>query len=175
VIRRAAFCALPLVLLLEPATACAQGASEAAVKAAFLVKFGAYVSWPRTSGPVTICMVGRDLLGVALSEAANGQQIDGRPVVVRRIDTVERASGCDIAYLSGSGRQSVPAALAALRSTPVLTVTDSRWNSARGMIHFQIASNRVRFHIDDRAAAASGLGISSKLLGLGLSVRARGR
>jgi hypothetical protein len=43
------------------------------------------------------------------------------------------------------------------------------------MIHFQIASNRVRFHVDDRAAAAAGLGISSKLMALALSVRTRGR
>lgn len=160
---------------MAPATAHAQGAGEAVIKAAFLVKFGAYVSWPAASGPVTICAVGRDALRDALSQAAAGQQIDGRAVTVRRLDQVAAGSGCDIAYIAGSPRQSVQAALAALRRAPVLTVTDSRWNTARGMIHFQIASNRVRFHIDDRAAAASGLGISSKLLGLALSVRMRGR
>ncbi len=164
-----------LCALIAPGTARAQSAGEMAIKAAFLVKFGAYVDWPRGSGPVAICVVGRDPLGSALTGAAAGQLLDGRPIVVRRLESVSRDSGCAIAYLTGSTRQSVSAGLAALRSAPVLTVTDSRWNSARGMIHFQIASNRVRFHIDDRAAAAGGLGISSKLMALGLSVRARGR
>lgn len=172
--RRRALWLLPIALL-APALARAQGPSEAGVKAAYLAKFGAYVTWPAASGPLTICAVGRDVLGDALDRAVAGQQIDGRPLVVRRLDSVGRDSGCSIAYLAGSSRQSVPAALAALRSAPVLTVTDSQWSNARGMIHFQIAQDRVRFHIDDRAAADSGLGISSKLLALALSVRARGR
>ncbi|WP_217352576.1 YfiR family protein [Sphingomonas sp. ID1715] len=167
-------CAFVLSLaLLAPAPACAQAASEAAIKAAYLVKFAAYVGWPIRSGPVTICQVGRDVLGGALEQAATGQQVDGRPIQVRRLDSIARGSGCDIAYLAGSGRQPVPAALAALASSPVLTITDDRWSKARGMIHFQVAANRVRFHVNDQAAADGGLNISSKLLGLALSVRPR--
>lgn len=172
--RRRVLWLLPFALL-APWVAHAQGASETAVKAAYLAKFGAYVNWPAPSGPIVICAVGRDVFGNALDQAVAGQQIDGRPLVVRKLDSVDADSGCTIAYLAGSAHQSVPAALAALRSTPVLTVTDSRWSSARGMIHFQVAQDRVRFHIDDRAAAESRLDISSKLLALALSVRARDR
>ena len=164
---------LPLALL-APWMARAQP-SETAIKAAYLAKFGAYVTWPAPSGPIFICAVGRDVFGNALDQAVAGQQIDGRPLIVRKLDSIDRESGCAIAYLAGSPRQSVPAALALLRSTPVLTVTDSRWSSARGMIHFQVVQDRVRFHIDDRAAAESRLDISSKLLALALSVRGRGR
>lgn len=150
--------------------------AEAAVKATYLVKFGAYAEWPAQAagGPFTICEVGRDSLGGALDQAAAGQTVNGRPVVVRRIEQIGPGTGCDLAYLSGSARQSVSAALAALRGTPVLTVTDARWSSARGMIHFDIVSNRVRFHIDDALAATGGIGISSKLLAIALSVRPRG-
>ena len=172
-IARAALWLLPLALLL-PATAHAQP-SEATVKAAFLVKFGAYVQWPQAEGPIRICAVGRDVFGDSLDQAGAGQQIDGRNVEVRRIDAIGPDSGCDIAFLAGSTTQSVAAGLAAVRAAPVLTVTDSRWSSARGMVHFEIAQSRVRFHIDDRAAAGSGLGISSRLLAIALSVRARGR
>lgn len=171
-IRRAALWLLPLALL-APAMARGQ-TSEVAVKAAFLVKFGAYVSWPEERENVTICVVGRDVLGPALARSAAGAQIDGRPIVVRRLDTVERDSGCAIAYLTGSERQSVGAALTALKGAPVLTVTDARSANARGMIHFQVAANRVRFHADDQAAEQSGVDISSKLLALALSVKQRG-
>ena len=170
-IGRAVFWLLPFALL-APAMARAQP-SDAVVKAAFLVKFGAYVSWPGASGPITVCAVGRDVFGGALAQAAQGQQIDGRAVTVRKLDSIDARSGCDIAYLAGSPQQSVAAALAALRSAPVLTVTDSQWSNVRGMIHFQIVQKRVRFHIDDRAAAQSGLAISSKLLALALTVNER--
>jgi hypothetical protein len=163
---------LPIALL-APAIAHAQAATEDAVKAAFLVKFGAYVTWPSDDGPIVICAVGRDALGDELDRAAAGQQINGRAIVVRRLAAIDRNSGCSIAYLAGSAQQSAPAALAAVHAAPVLTVTDSRWSNARGMIHFQIAQSRVRFYIDDRVAADSKLGISSKLLALALGVRTR--
>lgn len=167
-----------LVLMLVAAcatTALAQPASETAVKAAFLVKFGNYVTWPGPlgPGPLTLCIVGRDSLGQAVDRAAAGQQVNGHPLAVRRLTRLERESGCAIAYLAGSPAQDVPSALAEVSGVPVLTVTDGREGPARGMIHFEIASNRVRFHIDERAAAACRLGVSSKLLAIALTVRSR--
>jgi hypothetical protein len=60
-----------------------------------------------------------------------------------------------------------------VRGTPVLTVTDEAQGSAHGIIHFVIRGNRVRFAIDDAAAAKNGMTISSKLMRLALSVRLR--
>lgn len=167
--------ALVASLLLLPAIpAQAQGASEAAVKAAYLVKFGGYVDWPaQPAGPLTLCIVGRDPLGTAIDRAAASQQVNGRPIQVRRLTRLDRASGCAIAFVSGSPAQDVPAALGEVLGAPVLTVTDSRWSDARGIIHFQILRNRVRFHIDEKTAARCNLGVSSKLLAIALTVRSR--
>jgi len=56
----------------------------------------------------------------------------------------------------------------------VLTVTDSMTDPrSKGIINFVIDNNRVRFEIDNRAAAENGLTISSKLLSLAISVRPR--
>lgn len=152
----------------------AQGASEVAVKAAFLVKFGAYVDWPgATAGPIALCIVGRDPLGLAMDRAATGQQVNGRSIVIRRLTRIEHDSDCTIAFVAGSPAQDVPAALATIAGLPILSVTDSRFGPARGIVHFQVAQNRVRFHIDDRQAANSGLTISSKLLAIALTVRSR--
>jgi hypothetical protein len=60
-----------------------------------------------------------------------------------------------------------------LRGQPVLTITDSRAGAARGMIHFTVSGGRVRFFIDEAAAAEHGLSISSRLLALALGVRQR--
>src|SRR3546814_6650305 len=56
---------------------------------------------------------------------------------------------------------------------PILTVTDRSKGVAGGMIEFVMQGGRVRFQIDERAARASGLRISSKLLGLAIAVEDR--
>lgn len=153
---------------------------EAAVKAAFLPKFAPYVIWPAPAvpgpgAPFVICVVGRDPFGALLDDAAGDERPGGSPLMVRRLDRIDRASGCHIAYIGGSDGQSVTAAVKALGGAPVLTVTDARTSRERGMVHFELKGGRVRFHIDAAAAERAGLGLSSKLLGLALTVRERGR
>jgi hypothetical protein len=85
-----------------------------------------------------------------------------------------RDSGCDMVYVAGSPAQPVAAALEAVRGTPVLTVTDSeRYGGPAGIVNFVVLNNRVRFEIDEDAAAANGLVVSSKLLSLAVAVRPR--
>jgi hypothetical protein len=151
-------------------SACAQPRSlESAVKAAFLTKFGAFVTWPaRNGGPLQLCVVGDDPFGAALEQAAQSQ---AGAVAIHRMAAVERDSGCDVAYLAGSPRQSTAQALAGLRGAPVLTITDGARGGPHGMIHFVIFEDRVRFQVDAAQAAQSHLSISSKLLTLALSVK----
>jgi hypothetical protein len=139
-----------------------------AVKAAFLTKFGAFVTWPAAAaGPLRVCVVGDDAFGAALERAAQEQG----SVRVARLAEVERDSGCQVLYAAGSPRQSVAQALQAVRGAPVLTVTDAGRGATRGMIHFVVFEDRVRFHIDADQAQDCGLAISSKLLALSLSVK----
>lgn len=165
---------LAVVLAWTPSQA-ERAPTEVAVKATYLVKFGAYVNWPGgtlagEAAPVVICLVGRDPFGQVADRAAAGQTIDQRPILVRRLARIDREAGCHIAYLAGSREQTVSDGIAATRGMPVLTVTDTRHALTRGMVHFETNANRVRFHIDAGAAVRSGLTISSKLLSLALSV-----
>jgi hypothetical protein len=77
-------------------------------------------------------------------------------------------------FVTGSAEQPVAQALAAVRGTPVLTVTDGQTVAdALGIINFVLADGRVRFEIDQGSAAGNGLTISSKLLSLAEQVRNR--
>jgi len=177
VVGRAAIAAV-CVLAAMTASAHALEATEAAVEAAFLFKFGFFVEWPASAfasgdSPMTLCIVGDDPFGALLDDAVKGQKIGNRPVVVRRMSAVSRDSGCHIVYLSETGN-SPPETLAALRGSDVLTVTDSSADdSAVGIINFVIKDNHVRFDIDDAAAASGGLVISSRLLNIALDVKPR--
>ncbi len=164
--------------LLPCGAAGAQGPSlEYAVKATYLCKFPPFVEWPTGSSakPLELCVAGDDPFGPLLDQAAGGQRIGDRPLSVRRLDAVGSAEGCDILYVAGSPQQSVAQALAAVRGAPVLSVTDAAMSpDAKGIVHFVVVDNRVRFEIDAQAASASGLKISSKLLDLAVNVRRRG-
>jgi hypothetical protein len=144
---------------------------EYTVKAAYLAKFPFYVEWPPTAfdaptSPIVLCIVGDDPFGSAIDEAVAGQQVQGRPIQVRRTKTIARDSGCHIAYVGTDPRTE------ALRGGTVLVVTDAP--TGGGIINFVLRDNKVRFTVDDEAAFQNGLSISSKLLSVALSVRARG-
>lgn len=141
---------------------------EYAVKANYLVRFAVFVEWPATAfpdatAPLTICVAGRDPFGATLDQAAAAQTAQGRRIRLRRLPGQAGGAGCHIVYL-GHG--------AAIDVAPgALVVTDAAVSERRGMIHFVLVSNRVRFHIDQTAARQAGLTMSSRLLNLAVSVR----
>ena len=158
-----------LALLLMPAAAHAQP-TDTAVKAAFLPRFARYVNWPtgampKGSDPFVLCVIGSDPFGAALDDAARSQLVDGRRIVVRRLSSAAGADACQIAFAQSAQ------ALQGLARKPVLTVTDAMNGGPRGIVQFTIVGGRVRFFIDQAAAAQRGLSISSRLLALALGVR----
>ena len=143
---------------------------EYAVKAAYLVKFPFYVEWPPAAfaspgAPLVLCVVGDDPFGSLLDEAAAGQQVQGHPLLLRRLRSLSRDSGCHMAYVGADTRAEPP------RGSGVLLVTDGQ--PGAGMIHFVVKDNRVRFTVDDELAAQNSLVISSKLLSVALAVKPR--
>ena len=109
------------------------------------MRFAAFVEWPQRSfatsrSPVVICVVGRDPFRGALDRAARAQTAYGRPLAVRRPDTAEATAGCHILYVGQGGGRLAPDGV-----RPILLVTDAAVSSGRGMIHFVIDDERVRF------------------------------
>lgn len=148
---------------------------EYQVKAAYLQKLVSFVDWPAGSFPppgaaINLCVVGDDPFGPALDQIVENQQVNGRPLVVRRLATVSGPSGCQILYIAGSKRQSIASVLQAVRGAPSLTVTDGP-ETPGSIVQFVVKQDRVRFTIDVAAASRNGLTISAKLLSLALAVR----
>jgi hypothetical protein len=167
------------VLATTAAPSHGQALSEYSVKAAYLYKFAPFVQWPPASLPagarLQVCVVGPDPFGGALEAAVLGQMVGDHKVEVRRLARIDRRTACHVMYVRKSAGQSVAEALAAVHGAPVLTVTDAAdGDGPRGILHLVVAQKRVRFEVDPGAAAENGLTISSKLLDLALTVRARG-
>lgn len=155
------------------------GTEEYSLKAAFLFKFGFYVEWPYTAfsspySPINLCIAGNNPFGDAIVSVLAKESISGRTVSVHRLRTVNRNSSCHILYTGASSEQSSEQMLEAVRGKNVLTISDeSSTPSQAGIINFVVEDDRVRFEIDNEAAAQNGLVISSKLLSLALNVKQR--
>ena len=142
----------------------AQVATEAAVKAAFLYKFAAYVEWPpaaNPSAPFVIATLGADDVAAELS-LLSGRAIAGRSTVVRSLRNGEPFKDIQMLFI-GRGAGDVRAAVLAAQQNGVLTVTESGLEHG-GAINFLIADNRVSFEVSLDAAERSGHKISSRML-----------
>ena len=145
-------------------------------KAAYLYKFAPFVDWPNPtaefpSGAFRICVVGGQPFDGVLDRVVQGHTVGGRPIAVQQLAGVTGNSGCSVMFIAGPDAQSVAQTLAAVRGSPVLTVTDGAEGlDDAGIINFVVEDSRVRFEINARAAAANRLTISSKLLSLATRV-----
>ncbi|HVU25661.1 MAG TPA: YfiR family protein [Opitutus sp.] len=143
---------------------------EYQIKAVFLYNFTQFVDWPPTAfaedgSPLIIGVLGEDPFGEVLDETVRGESIDHRPLVVRRFRQVEDIDQCHVLYIAQSESSRLAAILRQLAHRSILTVSDvPGFARSGGMIRFITADNRVRLRIDQVAARAAGLTISSKLL-----------
>jgi len=148
-------------------------APEYHVKAAFIYKFATYIRWPAnatTDGNATfvIGILGDDPFGQILDEVVRGQNVQGRPISVRRLARPDDARACDLLFISSSERGELAEILATLRGTIVLTVSDiDRFAEMGGMIHLlKTGDNHIHFAINKSAIDRAGLKAPSQLLRL---------
>jgi hypothetical protein len=138
------------------------GASEYAVKAAFVAKFPQFVKWP--SGAGSSIMVG------VLGDDPFGGALDGL-VKVKRSKRVEDLKGCQIIFIAKSERGNVGGILSGLAGTNILTVGESEGFAKQGgVIGFTLEGDKVRFEINTGAARRGGLAIDPRLLQLAVRV-----
>jgi len=151
----------------------AQRPSQDEVEAAYLYNFGKFVRWPETEGQgaLRICVAGSDGFEQTVSRLVAGEQIANRPVEVRRAEGPEDTAGCSILFVGGMETAREDAFLGATAGKPVLTVGEARdFLSRGGMIEFVPVEDHVRFAVNLDAANRSGVGLSSELLKVAVSV-----
>jgi hypothetical protein len=149
-----------------------QGLTEYQVKAAFLYNFVKFVEWPVNSpqtGPLVICVLGKDPFDGELERATEGKTVNGRPLIVRRLNDPAAVRSCQVLFVSSSELGRMPEVMRKLAGLSVLTVSDiDGFSDLGGIITFLMDGQRVRFRINQGAAERASLRISSKLLQLGV-------
>ena len=154
----------------------AQVATAPELKAALLLNFVKFTSWPASVAPdgrdLTMCVVGDDRVVIALDEVTRGQRIDGRGLVVVALGEKDNAQGCHLLYASGLRADQEQSLIDATRGRPILTASNSSTFMTRGGVAaFYIEGGRMKFSVNPSAAERAQLRISSKLLSLALIVK----
>jgi hypothetical protein len=143
------------------------------VKAAFVYNFTKFVTWPassfpNSSSPFVIGIVGDDSLQGSLDAIVRNKTAENRPIVVRHIAWTDIDS-CNLLFIPNdeSGRASQ---LSRVKSRSVLVVSESPGMLRKGAtINLFLDQDRVMFEIAPNAAKDTGLTLSSRLLSLARS------
>jgi hypothetical protein len=171
VTRTAAILVLVMLAVVRPSVSFASSTSpEYLIKAAYLYHFAMFVDWPADAfsgrnSPIVIGIVGNDPFGPTIDDTVRNKRIDGRPLVVKRLDWSEDLRACHILFVADGGR--IADVVRRTGGLSILIVGESQDLARRGaVINFRIEDNRVRFEINVDAAKRSRLTISSQLLNL---------
>lgn len=149
--------------------------AEDAVKAAFVLRFAAYVEWPEDPEPdanFTVVVLGASEIGLRLQALAAGRSVMNRPIQVRRITSISDVGDAQILYVGADRRGNLHELLAPLAGRGVLVISDEeRALDSGSIINLRMADQRVRFEVSLPSARRAGLRISSDLLALAVRVQ----
>lgn len=144
---------------------------EYSIKAAVIYNFAKFTSWPERSfagkdSPLRFCILGDDPFGESLKTIV-GKKVRGREMVVSRPDRITENNQCHLVFVSQSEDFRLDEVLQNLSQRPVLSISEiDDFARAGGMITIKVPEDRIRFEVNLSAARASGLFLSSRLLGL---------
>lgn len=154
----------------NPAAIPRETAPEYAVKAALIYNFVQYVTWPAEAfpsqdSPFVIGILGQDPFGDVIDKVVEGRGVMGRRIQVRRVTLAEAATGCHVVFISREEGSFLADWLRALRTKPVLSVTESPEEiSASATILFVKQGNSLRYDVNLETAEEAGLKIATPMI-----------
>lgn len=150
--------------------------SQQQVEAAYLYKFGGYVTWPDKTfaapdSPIVIGVAQADALAEELTALVTGHTIGNRPVVVRHIRDGGPLTGVNILFIGDGKSAEADTLFEVSRGKPILVVTEGADGlAAGGAVSFVVVDDRVRFDVSLDAVQQNGLKLSALLLSVAHSV-----
>lgn len=168
---------LGLVLLLTQAVH-GQGSprkeDEQTLKAAYLLSFPTYITWPTNKSlqeGVVVGLMGEDAkLAAALADAVKQKTATSATHRFVRAREIAQAAECHVLFVARSEIRRLADILDALKDKPILTVADADgFTHAGGGIRLFLDGARLRMEINQANIEASGLKASTRLLRLGIA------
>lgn len=153
--------------------------SEYEVRAAYLVQFTRFITFPHADAgavgaPVTIGVVGRDPSGGKIRRTIEARPIAGRRYRCVSVQSLDEAARCRAVYVTRDGEKKFAPMLDTLRTLGVLTVGESEdFFDLGGMLRMLVREQRVRFDVNLGVMDESGFQVSSNMLKVADQVHGR--
>jgi hypothetical protein len=144
-------------------------ATRSLVEAGFITKFPLFVTWPDPSwknpgASFVVGVLGDTPVFVHLRQMADHTTVDGSPLLIRQVHTLDEIGGCQLLYIASSEAERLDEILEYCRDKPILTVGSSEGFARRGVhINFYLADDFVRFEINQKSCEGAGLSLSFRL------------
>ncbi|MFS2007036.1 YfiR family protein [Duganella sp. CT11-25] len=166
----AARACLLAALMVVPAVPSGAGEAipEQQIKAAYILNFARYASWPALTdprAPLVLCLAGP-------GAAEIGRQLQSRtagshPLELRTVSRVDEMESCHALYIAVPERARQNAWLTRLRDQAVLTIGDSAGFLADGgIINLVPVDGSIRFEVNLTAARHAGVVLHPRMLAL---------
>lgn len=148
---------------------------EYKLKAAFLLNFSKFTTWPkeafaRTSENFDFCVVGQNPFGSIL-RSLETKSVSGRQVKLHLLNSLEEGKGCHLMFVSKSEKGKLDQLQQLTNGQPVVTVSDIQgFSSDGGIFEFITREGKLSFIVNNRQAKRNGLQINASLLSLAAKV-----
>lgn len=147
-------------------------ATEAEIKAAYLLRFIGFVDWPDAAfpspeAPLRLGVLDADHIATELTTLARGRLLGRRPIVPQRLRGEDSVSGLHALFVGRDSKARLPGLVAGLVAggQALLTVAENGDSPVPGSaITFVVVDGKVRFDIAPTVAEQMHVKISSRLV-----------
>jgi len=145
-------------------------ATEAEIKAAYLLRFIGFVEWPDTAfpapdAPLRVGVLDADGIAAELATMARGRVLGRRPIVPSRLRGSDGVAGLHALFVGRDSKGRLPDLIAAANGQALLTVAENGDTPVPGSaITFVLVDGKVRFDVVPAVAEQLHVKISARLL-----------
>ncbi len=173
--------ALPLFILILVLTTAQGGdiaaklAKEYQLKAAYLLNFARFTTWPDKAfadpqAPFVISILGDNPFGNSL-EPLTTRKIKNRAIELQYFTDSKKIKPCQMLFINKSERHSLPSILERCKGMSIFTISDIKgFIQLGGMLEFITIKGHLRFSINFAQVQKHGLKIDAQLLALATEV-----
>jgi hypothetical protein len=134
---------------------------ENKIKIAYLFHFSQFTEWAVTLPIFNYCVYDDAHFGLLLKQAYVGKILRNSKVEVINVTEKSNVDECQLLYFPDTVSTDV---LARIRQKPILSIGSQKSFLEQGIIYLFEDDQKIHFYINNAAALASGLKISSQLL-----------
>ena len=159
-----------LILVLTSSNTTGFENKEFTYKAVFIERFTRFIDWPDKNTAnndelFAITVLGENPITNELKKIANYQQVKNKRIVIKTITNFTSNLKTNIIFVPAEHKDEIERIVEAVQNKPILVISEVNGAANAGVhINFFIENNKLRFEVNERAVAESGLTMSYLLL-----------